>query len=152
MKNGNLGNDAVAYLAERAAIFFGYLDANELYQIFPYRKEAWADLEARVQSGSKAKLKALNDVIDNALIGKNDLALEDRYNILLQFEERLQEDRNTLLNKKLEIASKIIADGFIKSRTQWTDAIEIYNSEILGLTDEQRARLSEIIHLPLVGK
>jgi hypothetical protein len=152
MKNKNIGNDEINYLAERAAIFYGYLDANELHQIFPYRKKAWEDLEARINSGSLPKLRILNEVIDNTLIGDNHLAVQDRHRILLQFEERLHEDRNELINKKLALFHKIMEEGFIKSNLKINDAIEIRHSPMLELTDEQRKRLGEIIHRSMVER
>jgi hypothetical protein len=152
MKNKNVGHDEINLLAERAAIFYGYLDANELHQVFPYREKAWADLEARVNSGSLPKLRVLNKVIDNTLIGKNSLAVHDRHAILLQFEERLQENRNELLNKRLALFDKIMQEGFIKSNLTINDAIEIQNSPMLDLNDEQRKRLGEIIHRSMVER
>jgi hypothetical protein len=151
MKKEEIGNDAVIYLAERAAIFFAYLDAN-VAELFPDRKAAWADLEERVQSGSKRRLKAMNDMIDNVIISSNGLSNEDRYNILQLFEEKLQENRNALIDKKRAIAHKIIANGYITSRDQGTDAIEIRNSEILNLTEEEKKKLSAIMQLPIVRR
>lgn len=145
------GSDVRIYLAERAAIFLEYLDGN-VAELLPDRKAAWADLEERVQSGSKGRLKSLNDSIDSIIIGSKMLANEDRYKLLELFEERLQEDRNALIDKKRAVAFKILTNGFITSRDQWMDALDICNSEILGLTVEEKNKLSEIMQLPLVRR
>ena len=137
--------DDIGYLAERAAIFFGYLDTNEILDVIPYRKKAWADLEARVQSGSVAKLRNLNKFIDNVLIGPGSLGVDQRMDIIRLFDERLNEGENTLIKDKLTLFNKIIKDGFIKSNLVINDAVEIENSPILNLTSEQKAALRRII-------
>lgn len=137
--------DDIGYLAERAAIFFGYLDTNEILDVIPYRKKAWADLEARVQSGSVAKLRNLNKFIDNVLIGPGSLGVDQRMEIIRLFDERLNEGENTLIKNKLTLFNKIIKDGFIKSNLVINDAVEIEHSPILNLTSEQKAALRRII-------
>ena len=125
--------------------FFGYLDTNEILDVIPYRKKAWADLEARVQSGSVAKLRNLNKFIDNVLIGPGSLGVDQRMDIIRLFDERLNEGENTLIKDKLTLFNKIIKDGFIKSNLVINDAVEIENSPILNLTSEQKAALRRII-------
>ncbi len=135
------------YLAERAAIFLTFLDSSEIFNVFPMRKEAWADLDKRVESGSKARLKSLNNVIDNTLIGPSSLGSEQRLEIIRLFDEKLGEGENALIHKKLKLFNKIISKGIIDSNLMINDAIAIQNSEILGLTAEDKAKLKEIIML-----
>jgi len=137
--------ETIEYLAERAAIFFGYLDSNEILTIFPYRKEAWADLDKRVESGNRTRVKNLNNIIDNTLIGKNSLSIEDRFEILRLFDEKLGESKDTLINKKRKLYDKIVKKGSIASNLVINDAIAIMNSEILGLSALEKERLKEII-------
>lgn len=135
------------YLAERAAIFLTFLDSSEIFNVFPMRKEAWADLDKRVESGSKARLKSLNNVIDNTLIGPSSLGTEQRLEIIRLFDEKLGEGENALIHKKLNLFNKIISKGIIDSNLMINDAIAIQNSEILGLTAEDKAKLKAIIML-----
>ncbi|MEO7991050.1 MAG: hypothetical protein ABI663_15990 [Chryseolinea sp.] len=149
MKKKETGTENLMYLAERAAIFFGHLDSSEIADIFPMQKKAWADLDQRVASGSKARLKSLNNLIDNILIGRNSLGMEDRLEILRVFDEKLGEGENALIHKKIDLYNKIIKKGIIDSNLMINDAIEIQNSEILGLSSEQKAKLKEIIILSM---
>lgn len=135
------------YLAERAAIFLTFLDSSEIFNVFPMRKEAWADLDKRVESGSKARLKSLNNVIDNTLIGPSSLGTEQRLEIIRLFDEKLGEGESALIHKKIKLFNKIISKGIIDSNLMINDAIAIQNSEILGLTAEDKAKLKEIIML-----
>ncbi len=135
------------YLAERAAIFLTFLDSSEIFNVFPMRKEAWADLDKRVESGSKARLKSLNNVIDNTLIGPSSLGTEQRLEIIRLFDEKLGEGENALIHKKIKLFNKIISKGIIDSNLMINDAIAIQNSEILGLTAEDKAKLKAIIIL-----
>lgn len=137
--------DDIGYLAERAAIFYGYLDTNEILDIIPHRKKAWADLDSRVQSGSIAKLRNLNKFIDNVLIGPSTLGVDQRMEIIRLFDERLKEGENTLIRNKLALLNKIMKEGVIKSNLVINDAVEIENSPILNLTSEQKTALRKII-------
>jgi hypothetical protein len=79
MKKKETRTEDLMYLAERAAIFLTFLDSSGNPSVFPMRKEAWADLDKRVQSGSKAQLKNLNNLIDNILIGGGQWFLVKRH-------------------------------------------------------------------------
>ena len=149
MGNSDNTDDEFQYLAERAALFFTYLDSNEILTIFPSRKAAWKDLDERVQSGSKRKLKILNELIDNTLVGRNSLGTEDRFEILRLFDEKLGEGPNALIDKMIALYDKIIRKGIIDSNIVLNQAIEIRNSEILGLTPAQKSALTEIITLSM---
>jgi hypothetical protein len=149
MGNSDNTDDEFQYLAERAALFFTYLDSNEILTIFPSRKATWKDLDERVQSGSKRKLKILNELIDNTLVGRNSLGTEDRFEILRLFDEKLGEGPNALIDKMIALYDKIIRKGIIDSNIVLNQAIEIRNSEILGLTPAQKNALTEIITLSM---
>jgi hypothetical protein len=149
MGNSDNTDDEFQYLAERAALFFTYLDSNEILTIFPSRKATWKDLDERVQSGSKRKLKILNELIDNTLVGRNSLGTEDRFEILRLFDEKLGEGPNALIDKMIALYDKIIRKGIIDSNIVLNQAIEIRNSEILELTPAQKSMLTEIITLSM---
>ncbi|AYB33520.1 hypothetical protein [Chryseolinea soli] len=140
-------DDEGQYLAERASLFFEFLDTNELLTIFPYRKEAWADLQKMVEAGSKRRLRILNNSIDEMLIGPpNSLGLDFRYEILRLFDEKLGEGHNALIHKMMAVYDKIIEKGTIDSRNLINTAIAILNSEMLALSPEQKEGLKEIIN------
>ena len=137
------------YLTQRAKLFLTYLDKNNLSTIFPLREKAWDDLNEIIKSGSNRKMKILNEIIDNIIIGKNPLNIENRHQILSLFNERLNEGKNTLIEKKIELYEKIISNGIIDSNQMINDAIEIQNSEILGLNADEKSKLKEIISLSM---
>jgi hypothetical protein len=137
------------YLTQRAKLFLTYLDKNNLSTIFPLREKAWDDLNEIIKSGSKRKMKILNEIIDKIIIGKNPLNIENRHQILSLFNERLNEGKNTLIEKKIELYEKIISNGIIDSNQMINDAIEIQNSEILGLSADEKSKLKEIISLSM---
>ncbi len=133
------------YLAKRAKLFLSYLDNNNIQSIFPLREKAWDDLNERIESGSNRRIKILNDIIDNLLIGKNSLTIDERYKILDYFKSELSEDNSSLIQKKKDLFNWIISKGIIDSNIMINDAIEIQNSEILGLTIDDKNTLKEII-------
>ena len=137
------------FLTQRAKLFLTYLDKNNLSTIFPLREKAWDDLNEIIKSGSNRKMKILNEIIDNIIIGKNPLNIENRHQILSLFNERLNEGKNTLIEKKIEMYEKIISNGIIDSNQMINDAIEIQNSEILGLSADEKSKLKEIISLSM---
>ena len=137
------------FLTQRAKLFLTYLDKNNLSTIFPLREKAWDDLNEIIKSRSKRKMKILNEIIDNIIIGKNPLNIENRHQILSLFNERLNEGKNTLIEKKIEMYEKIISNGIIDSNQMINDAIEIQNSEILGLSADEKSKLKEIISLSM---
>ena len=137
------------YLTQRAKLFLTYIDKNNLSTIFPLREKAWDDLNEIIKSRSKRKMKILNEIIDNIIIGKNPLNIENRHQILSLFNERLNEGKNTLIEKKIEMYEKIISNGIIDSNQMINDAIEIQNSEILGLSADEKSKLKEIISLSM---
>lgn len=139
-------DDEFKYLAERAALFFEFLDTNEFLSIFPSRKEEWENLHKIVASGRKRRLRILNGVIDEVLIGPpNSLGLEFRYEILRLFDEKLGEGHNALIHKMMAVYYKIIEKGTIDSRNLINTALAILNSEMLALSPEQKKELEEII-------
>ncbi len=109
----------------------------------------WEDLNKRIKSGSNWKIKILNDIIDNILIGRSSLTIEDRYKILGYFNDKLNEDNNSLIEKKTKLFNWIIAKGIIDSNLMINDAIAIQNSSILNLTEDKKNKLKEIILLSM---
>ena len=149
MENVKKEYDDFEYLAERAKVFLNYLDINKIQSIFSLREKAWEDLNERIKSGSKRRIKILNDIIDNLIIGKSSLTIEERYKIIEHFEYKINEDRNALKTKKIKLFKKIMSKGIIDSNIMINDAIEIQNSEILGLTNDEKIKLKEIISLSM---
>ena len=91
----------------------------------------------------------MNELIDNTLVGRNSLGTEDRFEILRLFDEKLGEGPNALIDKMIALYDKIIRKGIIDSNIVLNQAIEIRNSEILGLTPAQKSMLTEIITLSM---
>lgn len=109
----------------------------------------WEDLNKKIKSGSNRKIKILNDIIDNILIGRSSSTIEDRYKILGYFNDKLNEDNNSLIEKKTKLFNWIIAKGIIDSNLMINDAIAIQNSSILNLTEDKKNKLKEIILLSM---
>jgi hypothetical protein len=131
------------YLAKRAELFIEFLDINKIENVFIETNFAKEHLGKIIQSGSIRRIKILNSVIDNIIIGKNSMTIEQRKKLLLLFNTELNEI--SLIDKKIQIFKDILNKGIIKSRNQINDAIEIANSEILGLSENEKLELHEII-------
>lgn len=137
------------YLAKRAELFLKFLDSNNITDVFPERNKSWADLKLHIKSGNIRKLKILNDMIDNIIIGKSSLSINTRFKILDLFYKNLNEEKTFLIDKKNKLFHKIIGKGIIDSRLMLNDAIAIQNSEILGLDQKEKNKLKEIILLSM---
>ena len=137
------------YLAQRAELFLKYLDLNGISTIFPEREKSWDDLKERINSGSKRRLKILNNIIDNILLESGTLPIEHKYSVLDFFNKELSEPKDALISKKMNLFSIILSKGIIESRLMINDAIAIQNSDILDLTFEQKQKIKEIIILSL---
>ena len=137
-----MGNE-FQYLAKRAELFIEFLDINKIENVFIETNFAKEHLGKIIQSGSIRRIKILNGVIDNIIIGKNSMTIEQRQKLLLLFNTELNEI--SLIDKKIQIFKDILSKGIIKSRNQINDAIEIANSEILGLSENEKLELHEII-------
>ena len=137
-----MGNE-FQYLAKRAELFIEFLDINKIENVFIETNFAKEHLGKKIQSGSIRRIKILNGVIDNIIIGKNSMTIEQRKKLLLLFNTELNEI--SLIDKKIKIFKDILSKGIIKSRNQINDAIEIANSEILGLSENEKLELHEII-------
>ncbi len=131
------------YLAKRAELFIEFLDINKIENVFIETNFAKEHLGKIIQSGSIRRIKILNGLIDNIIIGKNSMTIEQRKKLLLLFNTELNEI--SLIDKKIKIFKDILSKGIIKSRIQINDAIEIANSEILGLSENEKLELHEII-------
>ena len=131
------------YLTKRAELFIEFLDNNKIENVFIETNFAREHLGKIIQSGSIRRIKILNRVIDNIIIGKNPMTIEQRKNLLLLFNVELNEI--SLIDKKIKLFKDILSKGIIKSRNQVNEAIEIANSEILGLTENEKTALREII-------
>ena len=131
------------YLVKRAELFIEFLDINKIENVFIETNFAKEHLGKIIQSGSIRRIKILNGVIDNIIIGKNSMTIEQRKKLLLLFNTELNEI--SLIDKKIQIFKDIVNKGIIKSRNQINDAIEIANSEILGLSENEKLELHEII-------
>jgi len=131
------------YLVKRAELFIEFLDINKIENVFIETNFAKEHLDKIIQSGSIRRIKILNGVIDNIIIGKNSMTIEQRKKLLLLFNTELNEV--SLIDKKIQIFKDILSKGIIKSRNQINDAIEIANSEILGLSDNEKLELHEIV-------
>jgi len=131
------------YLVKRAELFIEFLDINKIENVFIETNFAKEHLGKIIQSGSIRRIKILNGVIDNIIIGKNSMTIEQRKKLLLLFNTELNEI--SLIDKKIQIFKDILNKGIIKSRNQINDAIEIANSEILGLSENEKLELHEII-------
>ena len=116
---------------------------NKIENVFIETNFAKEHLGKIIQSGSIRRIKILNSVIDNIIIGKNSMTIEQRKKLLLLFNTELNEI--SLIDKKIKIFKDILSKGIIKSRNQINDAIEIANSEILGLSENEKLELHEII-------
>ena len=121
------------------------MDNNNIKNIFPYREASKKELQDKTASGSVRKLRIWNEGIDNLIIGDYSLETKTKFDILEYFHKNLGESKSSLIDKKLKLYRDIKREGFIKSRIVIGDAIEIANSDILGLTRAEKGELQEII-------
>jgi hypothetical protein len=149
MKNRKTEPIDFEHLVERARLFLVYLDSNDIKTIFPFREECWKDLNDIIKKGSKRRIQIYNNIIDNVLIGENSLPIEHRYKIFEFFHAKLGEELNALIQKKLNLFKLIISKGIIDSRLMINDAITIQNSQILGLSVDDKKELNKIIDLSI---
>jgi hypothetical protein len=140
------------YLAKRAKIFIEYLDKNKILKIFPEREATKKDLQERITSGSVKRLKILNNIIDDLIVGKNAMSVQTKHDIISFFNQKLGEDKSFIIDNKLRLYHDIKAKGFIKSRNVINDAIIILNSDILGLTQTEKDELKNIIAKSMMSR
>jgi len=140
------------YYCERAKLFLSYLDENNIVTILSYRSEAWVDLNVRINSGSKRRIKNLNDIIDNLIIGNNPLSFDQRFAILEMFQTNLNERKDALIKKKVDLFKKIVSNGIITSNIVINDAIVIQNSFFLPICESDKNVLKEIIHKSMLNR
>ena len=134
------------YLCERARLFFQFLDENKIEKIFPHREESKNELEKKIASKSLQKLKNFNKLLDNLIVGKKyGFETEKKLELLKFLEANITENRMSLIENKILQYNSIKKNGFIKSRLEINDAIEIMNSDILGLTQDDKDKLNAII-------
>jgi hypothetical protein len=140
-------NNEFEYLCKRAWLFFDFLDMNKIDKIFPYKEESKKELKSKIATGSLQKIRNFNNLLDNLIIGKQDgFETTEKLELLKFFEENQVGNQTEFIQKKRSHFTSIIKNGFIKSRLEINDAIEIANSEILRLTTEEKKTLLEIIY------
>ncbi|HEY5461793.1 MAG TPA: hypothetical protein VIJ95_00935 [Hanamia sp.] len=141
------------YLCKRARLFFQFLDENKIDKIFPYREESKKELESKIAAESLQKIKNFNKLLDNLIIGKQYGFEADKKLELLKFlEVNLAQNQMVLIEQKISQYNLIRKKGFIKSRLEINDAIEIMNSDILGLTQENKDELNTILKNSMLGR
>jgi hypothetical protein len=133
------------FLVLRARHFMNFLEENKIDSIFPLREESKKELEQRIQSGSLRRMKIFDNIVNNLLIGKNSLSVKDQLKAITYLEEKMGAVGVKFIAEKLALFGKIKSKGVIKSRLEILEAIEIMNSSILGLSDEDKEELKEII-------
>lgn len=138
-------NDEFEFLVRRANYFMEFLEVNKIDKIFPYREASKRELEERIQSGSVRRMRIFDNIINNLIIGKNSLTKDEQLNALNFLKEKMGEDGIAFIDEKLKLYNTIKKRGFIKSRLEILDAIEIMNSFVLGLSNNDKKELKEII-------
>jgi len=140
------------FLVNRANYFMEFLEVNKIDKIFPYREASNRELEERIQSGSLRRMKIFDNIINNLIIGKNSLTKNEQLSALNFLKEKMGEDGIAFIDKKIKLYNTIKKKGFIKSRLEILDAIEIMNSFVLGLSDDDKNELKEIIDKSMVDR
>jgi hypothetical protein len=138
-------NHEFEFLVRRANYFMEFLELNKIDKIFPYREASNRELEQRIQSGSLRRMRIFDNIINNLIIGKNSLTKDEQLSALNFLKEKMGEDGVAFIDKKIKLYNIIKKKGFIKSRLEILDAIEIMNSFVLGLSDDDKNELKEII-------
>ena len=140
-----MDHDEAKYLGKRAKLIFDFLCNSNSKQLLPDR-DAWKkDVEVRIREGKVRRLRILNNIFDTLIIEANDLGSEEKYELMKLLTSEIGEGENEILLKKRAVYDQIIQAGHIKSRIQINDAISIRKSQILGLSDDEKARLFDII-------
>ena len=86
------------------------------------------------------------------IIGKNSLTKDEQLSALNFLKEKMGEDGVAFIDKKIKLYNIIKKKGFIKSRLEILDAIEIMNSFVLGLSDDDKNELKEIIDKSMLDR
>jgi|SRR6185437_5985391 len=141
------------YLCKRAWLLFDFLEIKKIDKIFPDREESKKELGSKIATGSLQKIKNFNNLLDNLIVGRQ-YGFETTKKIeLLNFLEKNQAGKkNDFIQKKRSHFASIVKKGFIKSRLEINDAIEIANSEILGLTTDEKNALQKIINKSMASR
>lgn len=140
------------FLVKRAHYFMEFLEENKIDKIFPYREASKKELEERIQGGSLRRMRIFDNIINNLLIRKNVLTKDEQIKAMIFLKAKMGEKGIAFMDKKLELYNKIKKRGFIKSRLEILDAIEILNSEVLGLNDSDKSELKEIIGKSMLAR
>jgi len=99
------------------------------------------------------KLRNFNKILDNLIVGEQYGFETTKKLELLKFFEKNQVGIQTeFIKKKRSHFESIVKKGFIKSRLEINDAIEIANSEILGLTPNEKVLLHKIINTSIASR
>ena len=145
-------NHEFEFLVRRANYFMEFLAMNKIDKIFPYRDASNRELEERIQSGSLRRRRIFDNIINNLIIGKNSLTKDEQLSALNFLKEKMGEDGVAFIDKKIKLYNIIKKKGFIKSRLEILDAIEIMNSFVLGLSDDDKNELKEIIDKSMLDR
>ena len=137
------------FLVRRANYFMEFLELYKIDKIFPNRKASNKELKERIQSGSVRRMRIFDNIINNLIIGKNSLTKDEQLNALNFLKEKMGEDGIAFIDEKLKLYNTIKKRGFIKSRLEILDAIEIMNSFVLGLSNNDKKELKEIKDLDI---
>ncbi len=145
-------NHEFEFLVRRANYFMEFLELNKIDKIFPYRDASNKELEQRIQSGSLRRMRIFDNIINNLIIGNNSLTKDEQLSALNFLKDKMGEDGVAFINKKIKLYNTIKKKGFIKSRLEILDAIEIMNSFVLGLSDDDKNELKEIIDKSMLDR
>lgn len=145
-------NHEFEFLVRRANYFMEFLEMNKINKIFPYRDASNRELDERIQSGSLRRMRIFDNIINNLIIGKNSLTKDEQLSALNFLKEKMGEEGVAFIDKKIKLYNIIKKKGFIKSRLEILDAIEIMNSFVLGLSDDDKNELKEIIDKSMLDR
>ena len=142
----------IEYLKKRAILFFEYLETERITNVFPYREASEKELEKLLASENYRKLLNFNKILDDLIIGKSGFTREQKLGMLSFLDSNLGSNVEKLVDLKLEKYYTIKNRGIIKSSIELNDAIEIANSDILGLSEEEIIAFRKIISNSMVAK
>ena len=145
-------NPEFEFLARRANYFMEFLEMNKIDKIFPYSDASNRELKERIQSGSLRRMRIFDNIINNMIIGNISLTKDEQLSALNFLKEKMGEDGVAFINKKIKLYNTIKKKGFIKSRLEILDAIEIMNSFVLGLSEDDKNELKEIIDKSMLDR
>lgn len=134
----------------RANLYLDFLEQSSNVRAFPDRIEIRKEIKKIESSNSKRKADNFNRVIDIQLIAKNRLSNEEKDAVKKIFAEKLQEPYDAVKEKFLARYQSIIKNKRAKTQTEFLDGMEIYNSNDIGLTVEEKAILKDILDGTLV--